>query len=364
MKTDAQPSIAVFRALQLGDLMCSVPAFRALRQAYPRGRIALIGLPNAASFVKRFDAYLDTLLPFPGVPGFPEQEPCPDAWPDFLADVRARHFDMAIQLHGSGKTSNEVVAGLGVADWRGFVPKQDAVVRGRLMPWPETLPEPLRYTALMRFMGIPVGSEDLEFPLEEQDRAAAEQLAMALDFRPERTVLIHPGARLASRRWPVDRYIEVGRGLEADGWRVAVTGTADEAPLAAALHAGLSEHAVNLAERTSLGTLAALISRSPLLICNDTGVSHIASALRTSSVVIASGSDVHRWAPLDRARNSVLWHDIACRPCAHRTCPIGHPCALGVTVRHVIDAAKAKLGVALTGAAVVRRQGTYDRWSA
>jgi hypothetical protein len=59
--------------------------------------------------------------------------------------------------------------------------------------------------------------------------------------------------------------------------------------------------------------------------------------LRTPSVIIACGSDPARWAPLDHGLHRVLAHDVACRPCAHRECPIGHPCALGVSVRNVLD---------------------------
>jgi ADP-heptose:LPS heptosyltransferase len=95
--------------------------------------------------------------------------------------------------------------------------------------------------------------------------------------------------------------------------------------------------ALDLAGRTTLGGLAALLSRARLLVSNDTGVSHIAAAMRTPSVVIACGSDPQRWAPLDRERHRVLWRDVECRPCAHRECPIGHPCALGVPARQVLD---------------------------
>ncbi|VCU69973.1 Lipopolysaccharide core heptosyltransferase RfaQ [Pigmentiphaga humi] len=330
--------IAVFRALQLGDLLCSLPALRTLRQRFPHARITLVGLAGAADFVRRFGRYIDTLAPFPGAPGMPEQAARPEELPAFYAWARSQRFDVALQMHGSGASTNAIVSQLGAARIAGFCPSpaRDARTAGWWLPWPDELPEIRRYLALMRFLGIACTDAELEFPLADDDRRAAASLLAAEGLQPDRTVLVHPGARLASRRWPAARYAAVAASLARAGYDVALTGSDEERSLTRQV-AALAETPVrDLAGRTSLGVLAALLEQVRLLVCNDTGVSHLAAAVGARSVVIASGSDVRRWAPLDRSRHVVLWRDVACRPCAYPSCPIGHPCALGVETTDVI----------------------------
>jgi ADP-heptose:LPS heptosyltransferase len=115
-----------------------------------------------------------------------------------------------------------------------------------------------------------------------------------------------------------------------------LTGTRQESFLTGKIKASMREPAIDLSGRTTLGGLAALIARARLLVCNDTGVSHVAAAMRTPSVVVACGSDPQRWAPLNRELHRVLYREIDCRPCAYRECPIGHPCALDVSVHEVL----------------------------
>ncbi len=336
-------SIAVFRALQLGDLLCVVPALRALRRAFPRAHIALVGLAGAREFRERFNAYVDELISFPGIPEFPEQLARPRELPAFYQRMHRRRFDVALQVHGSGGQSNAVVAGLGAARWGGFVPDAADEVPGLRMAWPDGLPEPRRYLSLLHHLGVEANDARLEFPCTEADRHAAEDLLREHGLDPGRLVLMHVGARLASRRWPLSRYAEVAARLGGLGWQVALTGTTAEREMTAQLRHMAGVALADLCGETSLGSLAALVGRCRLLVCNDTGISHVAAAVGAPSVVIACGSDAGRWAPLDRERHIVLAADAPCRPCAYESCPIGHPCALAVTAPQVLEQAERQL---------------------
>lgn len=330
-------NVALFRALNLGDMLCAIPTLRVLRRQLPKAHISLIGLRSALPILERFPEYLDELIEFPGDAAFPEQLVNEEALSDFYRDMRARSFDLALQIHGSGQRANHIVHAMAPKQWVGFVPEKCQAVQGRLLPWPDDLHEIHRYLALLQYIGLDAADDRLELPVTAEDEASADSIALQSGLELEKTVFIHPGARLASRRWPLDRFAKVARTISERGWQIAVTGSTRESELAKALIARSGCPLVNLSGVTSLGSLASLLQRGKLLVCNDTGISHVAAGVHLPSVVIASGSDVVRWAPLDKKRHTVLHTPIACRPCLYDECPIGHPCALGVDFTHVMS---------------------------
>ncbi|HEX5463479.1 MAG TPA: glycosyltransferase family 9 protein [Burkholderiales bacterium] len=342
-----RPRIAVFRALQLGDMLCSVPALAALRAACPDAHITLIGLPWARRFAERFAALIDDFLAFPGAPGFPEQtDGSARARAAFFDAARARRFDVAIQLHGSGERSNAIVAMLGAQRVAGFCIHPPEVDARHFMHWPDTLTETGRHSELMRFLGAPPLRGRVSFPLHAGDYSECSGLFARNGIDPERLVCLHPGARFESRRWPAARFAMVADALAARHWQIVLTGTGAEAPLTAAVRVKSACRPLDLAGATSLGGLAVLLKCARLLICNDTGVSHLAAAVGARSVVIACGSDARRWAPADRNLHRTLAAYPRCRPCMHEICPIAHPCAAAITPRQVMDAASLQLHAA------------------
>jgi ADP-heptose:LPS heptosyltransferase len=309
-------SLVVFRALQLGDMLCAVPALRALRTALPRAHIALVGLPWAQQFAQRFNAYIDEFIAFPGHPLLPEQPVRHEALAGFYAGLCARRFDLALQLHGSGDVSNDIVSGFGAGVMAGFC-RGGAVRRARsvLFTYPETGTEPERLLLLVEQLGAAAATAataaagtQLEFPLSRQDEDELAASGVARGLEPGKYICIHPGARQRDKCWPARHFAELGDRLASEfGLEVVLTGSAQEADLTAEVARHMHRTPVDAAAPISIGAMAALMRDARLLLCNDTGVSHIAAGLKLKSVVIFSKADIARWAPLDRHTHRCIW---------------------------------------------------------
>jgi ADP-heptose:LPS heptosyltransferase len=180
-------------------------------------------------------------------------------------------------------------------------------------------------------------SVELGAPAPAADRQALGAFDGLGDLVRHTYVCVHPGARLASRRWYPERFAIVADSLAARGLRVVLTGTAAEAVAARRVAELMAATPVDLVGKTTFAALTALIDGARLVVTNDTGVRHVAAARRTPCVAVACGTDVclAAHAPTER----LLFADVACRPCAHARCPVGHACAHGVESREVLTAA-------------------------
>jgi ADP-heptose:LPS heptosyltransferase len=306
-------SIAIVRSLPgLGDLLCLVPALRALQVALPEAQISLIGLSWANSFVQRFSHYLNGWLEFPGWPSIPEVPLSPQRTVSFLAHVQQLNFDLALQMHGSGRYINSFTLLMGAKRSAGFFPSDHYCPdQNCFLPYPDQEPEVWRHLRLLEFLGVPLQGDHLEFPLRQSDWDEWEAIASVHALDHADYVCIHPGASISARRWSVQNFAAVADALAARGLQIVLTGTAAELALTQAVAETMRFPAINLAGQTSLGALAVLLKNSRLLVCNDTGVSHLAAALQAQSIVIFSNSDPQRWAPLDRQRHRVVGRDRA-----------------------------------------------------
>jgi ADP-heptose:LPS heptosyltransferase len=299
--------VALFRALQIGDLLCAIPAVRAFKKAYPASNITLIGLPWAQRFVKRFPDYFSDFIHFPGYPGLPEQGFDTRHYISFLEEVNKRSFDLLIQMHGNGALVNPVAALCGAKRITGyFEPGKYCPDAELCMPYPEEGAEITKHLQLMEFLGIAAQDEQLEFPVTAAEQQSFSDICATYDLQPKQYVCVHPGARDTRRWWSAQNFAQVADLLTEKGYTVVLTGTESEYHTTQLVASSMRHEAINLTGKTDLGTLAVLIKNARMLLSNDTGVSHIASAVKTPSVVIFLASDPSRWAPLDQNRHRII----------------------------------------------------------
>jgi ADP-heptose:LPS heptosyltransferase len=300
-------AVVVLRALGLGDLMTAIPALRGLRRALPDDRIVLCT-----------PAWLEPLALASGaVDGVVDSRPLQR--PRGRSVVRTA---LGVNLHGCGPESHRVVEDLHPGRAMAFA--HPDVGWSREMPeWRAGEREVDRWCRLLTECGIPADPDDLY--LEPTDAA-----------RDALLTVIHPGAASASRRWPAARFAEVARHELRRGRTVAITGSAAERDLAAAV-ADLAGTGADSVRTTSLPQLTGLLRRCGRIVCGDTGVAHLATALRTPSVLLFGPSPPSVWGPPPGRLHRVLWSGRPGNPHGSRV----DPGLCAITAGDVIDALEA-----------------------
>lgn len=303
-------TIAVFRAIKLGDLLCAVPALRALRSAFPNAHIALISLPWATEFVACYPQYIDEFIPFPGWPGLPEQPLHPVDTVLFLRDMQHRQWDVVIQLQGNGTLVNAMLSLFNARVLAGYYPPELPAERwaanaGLFQPYPTQAHEVVRHVELMRFLNVPAQGYELEFTTTDVERQTARQWLTQLGGPPGRVVCMHAGG-VSGRRWPPADFAFVADALAELGYTIVFTGTASETLIVDSVRSMMAQPAVSIAGQTTLRQLAAIVQESALVISNDTGVAHLAVACHTRSVVVFTSADPAEWGPLDQTLHTVV----------------------------------------------------------
>src|SRR5947209_114747 len=262
--------IAIFRALYLGDLLLAVPALRAIRCHFPDAEITLIGLPWAAAFVRRYAHYIDRFVAFAGYPGIDEVPVNPEATSRFLTEQRDYGYDLVVQMHGSGQTSNPFVLSLNGKVTAGYYEGTAPTGLTCAAPYPRDQHEIERNLGLAALLGCTVLDPRLEFPLFDEDHAEATTLLRMLE-RPNRLWIgIHAGARPPARRWPAEYFAAVADELaHRFDAQILLTGGSLEELTVQTVADHMQTKPINLVGRTSLGGLGALISKLDLFISND-----------------------------------------------------------------------------------------------
>lgn len=286
--------IHVVRVLPgLGDMLCLVPALRALRRSAPQATISLYGLPSAAWLPERFPHLVDEWIPVSHWPGVPEASGRADEWRQTRAAWERTPPDLVLQLHGSGRTTNAPILAMPARSHAGHHPPHEPPPGPCFRPWPDHGREAARLTGLVSWLGGRAAGDRLEFPVDVADLQTLRGIVDA----DEPYVCIHPGASRPDRRWTPEGFAAVADWLAERGRRVFLTGTAPEEPIARAVADRMQRPASIVTGQLDLGAMAALLRGADLAVSNDTGVAHLAAAVDARNVVVFTTSDAERWGP-------------------------------------------------------------------
>ncbi|GAA3763816.1 ADP-heptose:LPS heptosyltransferase [Spinactinospora alkalitolerans] len=326
-------TVLVARMDNVGDVLLAGPAVRAVATgadrvvllAGPRGRAAADLLPDADAVIQWCAPWIDPEPPALTGPAVQE----------LSARVRAEAPDAALILTSFHQSPLPLALLLRLAGvpWIGAIsedyPGSLLDLRHRTA---ERGPESERMLSLAEAAG---------YRLPPGDRGALavrRPLPDVADLTgPPGYVVIHTGASVPARAVPRRLAAETAEKLAAEGHRVVVTGTAEEREAVAPI---AGDAALNLAGRTGLAELAAVLDRAAAVVSGNTGPAHLAAAVGTPVVsLFAPVVPAENWAPYGTPTVLLGDQHAPCRGTRARECPVpGHPCLNAVGVDDVVTA--------------------------
>ncbi len=333
-------SVLILRPCCIGDVLQSTALVAALRRRFPEARIGYAVGPWSRPVIEgnpHLSEIVDTGPVIGGRRG---------SWTGYgrlIGRLRRGQWDACFILERSPLFS--------LAAWMAQVPHRiglDNAGRGVALTTRVPL-RPRRQEAeaaldLARAVGIPTEGALTEFYPSEADH---QEVARLLPDSDQPWVVlapgggVNPGAELLNKRWPAERFGELAARLAALGYRPLIIGGSSDRPLAEAVMATGGDQTVSLCGRLSLTGCGALLQRSRLLVGNDTGVMHLAAAVKTPVLALFGPTDPAMYGPYG-VRHRSLWHPRHCSPCfrqAHRRADCALECMYSIGVDEAEDAA-------------------------
>jgi ADP-heptose:LPS heptosyltransferase len=337
----------VVRLGALGDVVRTLPAFRALRAGYPGAHITWLVERKAAGALAAQPG-LDEVLRFPReeLSARLRAFDLPGLWRvgrDFQTALRARRFDLVLDFHGILKS--------GVLSWLSGAPKRVgyAPPHGRELAWlfanlrarldPMRLSRFERNAALLEFLALPPACGGAPLHLDPE---AVKRIESCLgDAEPP--IVIHPGTSPGTphKRYGAERYAAVARSLREQGGHVCLVAAGPgeaEAAMARSVVEASGGAALPAPPTPGVTDLAALFSRARLFVGGDSGPLHLASLVGTPVVQIVGPTD-----PVENEPSSFSpWRRVrvpmACSPC--RSGCRAATCMAVIPHEAVVDAAR------------------------
>jgi heptosyltransferase-2 len=327
----------------LGDIVMAMPAIAAVRAAHPGAHVA-VAAPAP---------FADVCAAMPGVDGVvPLRGSGIRAIGAHAEALAAGRFDLAV-LFTNSFASALAASRAGIAerwgyrrDWRGRLLTRAVPPRPRrgaaAAPGPAGPHHSAYYLRLVAALGMPpVDAPGVLAPPAAGVERAAGLLADAGVAEGVRLVGFAPGAAYGTaKRWPPERVAGAIGGVTRHGVRAVLFGAEADREIARAIQSALDPavraSVVDLVGRTDVATLMAMLARCAAVVANDSGAMHVASAVGRPVVAIFGPTDERATAPM--GPHTLVRHDVFCRPCLLRACPIDHRCLRRIDAADVVEA--------------------------
>ncbi|MDZ4732378.1 MAG: lipopolysaccharide heptosyltransferase II [Nitrospirota bacterium] len=330
--------ILFIKPSSLGDIVHAMPAFSAIRRAYPKARLTWLVKRAWQGLVARIDG-VDRVWPV---------ESTLNGWLSQVPLLRAEHFDLVVDLQGLFRS-----AAIG---WLSGSPLLVGFTNGREgSPWfysrrvavPQSEMHAVdRYLLVAKAVGaVESGTPEFRFRIPQTDHDEVDLLLSRSGLTPGTSwVAMNVSARWPTKRWPAASFAEVADRLQQEGYgAVVMIGGPDERVDVAAVRAEMKTPAIDLAGSTTVGLLPALLNKASMLITNDSGPMHIAAAVGTPVVALFGPTSAVRTGPYG-VGHDVLTGKVPCSPCFSRTCHNTLPleCLKMVSPQQVLSVVRAQ----------------------
>jgi len=336
-------NVLVMRLDNIGDVIMTSPALRAIKENLPECRITLMASP-AGEQAAPLLPWVDEVLPWRVLwqdLGRLDFNPARE-W-ELVQTLSDRHFDAAIIFTSFNQSPHPAgflcyLAGiplrLGESKEMG-----GGVLTTEVAAAPDEIHQVERNLRLISSVGFAVSEHSLSIQICTASQETAKQLLAQQGILPNMPyILLNPWTSCQSRNYDSQRFAAAARCLaEITNWRVVVTGVAKDRDRSQPLLEALSPYAVNLIGTTTLPQLAALIANAQLVLTNNTATMHLADATRSKSVVLFAGTEYEsQWKPR-HSPSRLLRRPTPCSPCYAFTCPYNLEC-LDISPAEVVAA--------------------------
>lgn len=238
---------------------------------------------------------------------------------------RQHHYQQVIVLPGSLKSAIVAMA-TGAPRRTGYVGESRYLLLNDVRKLDKTaLPLMVdRYTALAHDTQTALTPASPAPRLQVQAANQAETLVKYGLSRDKRIIAFCPGAEYgAAKRWLPAHFATTARHYAAQDYQIWLFGSAKDADVAAQIQQLSGDICVDLCGKTSLAEAIDLLACADTVVCNDSGLMHIAAAVGCNVVAVYGSSSAQHTPPLsDKARIATL--NLNCSPCFKRECPLGH----------------------------------------